>query len=178
MNGAICICIILRSVFYSYLTRLCSVSISPSVHLWGAPSLRGLLLLAVHAVLLLQVSEFLLPPCTRNLSRLHSCFVVVEHNQVPIRNVEAGEVVYRVFRVEDILVHNESSSLRVSRITQSDLSYGPVLAEDIVQLLALNIEWQVTNIKHSVHFRRQPCVSPLGRDGRHSLCLCLWASPM
>ena len=42
----------------------------------------------------------------------------------------------------------------LARVSQPDLPDGPVLSEDIVQLVALDVEGQVANVKHPVHLWR------------------------
>ena len=77
-----------------------------------------------------------------------------QDNQVPVGYVEAREVLDGVLRVIDVFVNNKSRPFRVPRVSQPDLPDGPVLSEDIVQLVALDVEGQVANVKHPVHLWR------------------------
>ena len=50
--------------------------------------------------------------------------LVVEYHEVAVADIEAGEVVARVLRVEDVLVHDERRAPRLGRVAHSYLSEG------------------------------------------------------
>ena len=92
---------------------------------------------------------------------------MVENNEVPIGDVEAGEVVDGSLGIVDVLVDNEGGAARVLVGADLDLADGTVLAEDVVHLLAGDVDWQVADLEDPVHLRRQPRVAFSEGDGRH-----------
>ncbi|KAL8139290.1 hypothetical protein V2J09_005311 [Rumex salicifolius] len=98
---------------------------------------------------------------------VHLIRLVIENNQVPVGDVEAGEMFDGGLSVVDILVDDEGGSPGVLVGADTNLPYGAVLAEDVVHLFAGDVERQVPNIQHSVHLRRKPRVR-LPHSDRHS----------
>ena len=94
--------------------------------------------------------------------------LVVEHDQVPVRDVEPGEMVHGLFRVVDVLVDDEGRAFRVLVASDSYLANRAVLAEDVVHLLARYVEGEVPDVEHAVYFRWEPRVLLAQTDRRHS----------
>ena len=127
---------------------------------------QRLLIFSGDAVLLLHPGDLLLLLLLVELLA-HLRLLIVEHDQVPVRNVEAREVVDRRLGVVDILVHDEGRTASVLVRTDSDLPNRSVLAEDVVHLLAGDIEGEVPHVQHAVHLRREPGVALAEADRRH-----------
>lgn len=107
--------------------------------------------------------------------------LIVEHDQIPIANVETGQMIAGIFRIENIFVHNEcgASCLRcvspgIKRIPwielvwthmlwkvvnlkrlHSNLSDRSVFAEDVIHFVWGDFVWQITYVQHTIHFGRQ-----------------------
>ena len=89
----------------------------------AAPASTGILSRRGESVLGLHGHELLLLLlCVQLLEGLVG--LVVEHHEVPVAHVEAGEVVARVLRVEDVLVHDERRATTLGGVAHSDLSEG------------------------------------------------------
>lgn len=127
---------------------------------------KRLLIFSGDAVLLLHPGDLLLLLLLVELLA-HLGLLIVEHDQVPVGNVEAREVVDRRLGVVDILVHDEGRTASVLARTDSDLPNRSVLAEDIVHLLAGDVEGEVPHVQHAVHLRGEPGVALAEADRRH-----------
>jgi hypothetical protein len=80
-------------------------------------------------------------------------------------------VVDGVLGVVDVLVHDVRSAARVPAVAQPDLPDGAVLAEDVVHLLAGDVERQVPHVQHPVHLRRQTRVTAPAQARRRHCCV-------
>eukprot|EP00215_Chloropicon_roscoffensis_P005996 CAMPEP_0197501488 /NCGR_PEP_ID=MMETSP1312-20131121/722_1 /TAXON_ID=464262 /ORGANISM="Genus nov. species nov., Strain RCC2335" /LENGTH=123 /DNA_ID=CAMNT_0043047421 /DNA_START=63 /DNA_END=431 /DNA_ORIENTATION=+ len=92
----------------------------------------------------------------------------LEHNKIPVRDIETAEMVNCVLRVKNILVHDKGCALGRLRFPEPDLTYGAVLPEDPIHLIARDVEGQVPHVKHAVHLGRQPDVPTAGCGRRHA----------
>jgi len=98
--------------------------------------------LAVHTIRLLQVFQGFLFFFERYILGVgHQ--IMVEHNQVPILDVKAVEMLAGLFGVVDIFVHNERRTFRVLRVADAYLPNCPIFTEQIVEFLGRNAEWKV-----------------------------------
>lgn len=100
----------------------------------------------------------------------HLCGLVVEHDEVAVGDVEAGEVVDGVLGVVDVLVDDVGGAARVLGVAQPDLPDRAVLAEDVVHLLARDVKRQVPHVQHPVHLRREARVPLPQARRRHRRC--------
>lgn len=124
------------------------------------------LIFSGDTVLLLHPSDLLLLLLLIELLA-HLGLLIVEHDQVPVRDVEPGEVVDRRLGVVDVLVHHEGRTASVLVRTDSDLANRSVLAEDVVHLFAGDVEGKVPHVQHAVHLRGKPGVALAEADRRH-----------
>jgi len=93
--------------------------------------------------------------------------LIIQHDKVAIRHIEAGEVIDSGFGIVDVLVDDEGRSARVLVSANADLANRAVFAEDIVHLLARYVEGKVAHVQDAVYLRRQPRVSLPETDRRH-----------
>ena len=115
------------------------------------------LLIFGEPILLLQLDDLFLLLLGILLLR-HLGLLVIEDDEVAIGDVEAGEMVDRSLGVVDVLVDNEGCAASVLVGAQPDLADCSILAEDVVHLLARDVEREVAHVKHTVHLRRKPSV--------------------
>lgn len=110
--------------------------------------------LGPDSILLLEPGDFLL--LLLDVGFLgHLGGLVVEHDEVAVGDVEAGEVVDGVLGVVDVLVDDVGGAARFLGVAQPDLPDRAVLAEDVVHLLARDVERQVPHVENPVHLRRE-----------------------
>ncbi|KAF7114132.1 hypothetical protein RHSIM_RhsimUnG0098200 [Rhododendron simsii] len=91
----------------------------------------------------------------------------VEHDVVAVGDVEAREVVDGGLGVVDVLVDHEGGGPGVLAIADADLAYGALLAEDVLHLLARDVEGEVADVQYAVHVRRESRVGLAEADRRH-----------
>lgn len=82
--------------------------------------------------------------------------LIVQYNQVPIANIEAGQVVTRVLRIKNIFIYYECCSTGIGRVTHTYLTDGAVFAEYVVHFLSSDLVGEVADIKDPVYFWRKP----------------------
>ena len=104
----------------------------------------------------------------------HLGLLVVQHDEVAVGDVEAGEVIDGGLGVVDVLVDDEGGAASVLARADSDLPNGAVLAEYVVHLFARYVERQVPNVEYAVHLRWQPRVSLAKAYARHCWLLGFW----
>jgi len=122
--------------------------------------------LRIEVVLLPQVVQFFLLLVSFNSFEGLVC-LIVQYHQVAVADVEPREVIARVFGVEDVLVNNKCGPSSLWSVSYSDLSDGPVLAEDVVHLFPCDFVGKVSNVQDTIHFWGQSNISlPLHRH-RH-----------
>ena len=102
------------------------------------------------AVLLLQPCDLIFLLLLVELLA-HLGLLVVEHDEVAIGDVEAGEVVDGGLGVVDVLVDDEGGAPGVLVGADPDLADRAILAEDVVHLLAGDIERKIPHVQHPVH---------------------------
>lgn len=124
-----------------------------------------LLIFRGNTVFLLHPGDFILFLLLVELFA-HLGLLVVQHDQIPIRNVETGEVIHRRLSIVDILVDNERCTSSILVRPNPNLPNRAVLAENIVHLLAGYVKRQISDIQNSVDLRRQPRVSLAGKAER------------
>jgi hypothetical protein len=107
--------------------------------------------LGPYSVLLLEPSDLVLLLLDIRLLG-HLGGLVVEHDEIAVGDVEAGEVVDGVLGVVYVLVDDVGGAARVLGVAQPDLPNRAVLAEDVVHLLARDVERQIPHVQHPVHF--------------------------
>ncbi len=88
-----------------------------------------------HAVALpLEIVDFLFLGVEVSLLQLLAG-LMVQHDEVAVLNAEAGQVVARVFRVEDVVIHNKCSADCGFGGAHANLADGAVFAEQLVHLV-------------------------------------------
>ncbi len=114
----------------------------------------------LDVVLLLEELDVFGGGCTGLGLLLGLVLLEVKDDQVAAPHIEAGEMVDSVLRVVDVLVNHESGTSRVSHSPSTsqlaavlaDLSYGPELPKDVVQLLRRDLVREVAHVYDPVHF--------------------------
>lgn len=81
--------------------------------------------------------------------------LVIEHDQVAVAHVKAGQVIARVLRVENVLVHNVRGAFRLGRSAHTYLPDGTVLAEYVVHFLRRDLVGQVAHEQDAIDLGRQ-----------------------
>uniref|UniRef100_A0A2P2IK38 Uncharacterized protein MANES_01G177500 n=1 Tax=Rhizophora mucronata TaxID=61149 RepID=A0A2P2IK38_RHIMU len=125
-----------------------------------------LLIFSRNSVFLLHLGDLLLLLLLVKLLA-HLRLLVVQNDQVPVGDVEAREVVHSRLGVVDVLVDDEGGSASVLVGSDPDLADRPVLPEDIVHLLARDVEREVADVENPVHLRRKSGVPLPETDRRH-----------
>uniref|UniRef100_A0A1J3DJ41 Uncharacterized protein n=1 Tax=Noccaea caerulescens TaxID=107243 RepID=A0A1J3DJ41_NOCCA len=116
-----------------------------------------LLIFGRDTILLLQLGNLFFALLLVELLA-HLRVLVIQDDEVAIRDVEAGEMVDGVLRVVDILVNDEGRAFGVLVAADPNLANPAVLAEYIVHLLARYVERKVPNVEHSIDLRWEPGV--------------------
>lgn len=90
--------------------------------------------------------------------------LVVQDDQVSVADVETGQMVARVFGVEDVFVDDERRPSGFGRVSHPDLPYGSVLAEYVVHFFGRDFVREVPDVQDAIHFGWQSNVCfPLHR---------------
>lgn len=79
-------------------------------------------------------------------------------------------MIHRRFGVVDVFVDDEGGSSGVLVRADANLSYGAVLAEYVVHLLAGDVEGEVANVEHAVDFRGKTGIDLAETDCAHIGC--------
>lgn len=127
---------------------------------------KVLLIFCRNPIFLLHLSNLLLLLLLIKLLA-HLGLLIVQNNQIPIRHVETRQVIHRRFGVVDILVNYKGRSSRVLVCADPYLANRPVLSENIVHLLARDIEGKVSDVEDAIHLRWKTSVALPETDCGH-----------
>lgn len=123
------------------------INLSYNIH-----TFKNTQILCMNPVFRLHLIDFLLflldVSFLERLTRL-----IIKHHQVTVADIESGQMVARILRIEDILVHDESGSSRVRRIADSNLPYGTVFSEYVVHFLRRDFVREISYVQYAIYFR-------------------------
>lgn len=80
---------------------------------------------------------------------------MVQHNQIPIHEVEAVQLVTRLFGVHDIFIDHIRCAFSLVVCARADLSNGPKLAEEIEECGCVDVVGEVLDEEDAVCFWRE-----------------------
>lgn len=90
-------------------------------------------------MLLLQLLQILHPLRQPFLCLCHLLRLMIQHDQISILEVEAIQLIACLFRVHDILVHDEGGAFGAVGGSLTDLAYGAEFAEEVEELFCCDV---------------------------------------
>ena len=97
--------------------------------------------------------------------------LVIQHDQVAVRDVESAEVLARLLGVVDVLVDDVGGALGRLGRPEANLSQGAVFTEYLVHVLAADVEGEVTDVQRAVDLGREAGEGTGGEVGGHGVGL-------
>lgn len=78
-------------------------------------------------------------------------WLVVQDNEISFGDLETVQLLDGSLGIENVLIHNESSSSGVPCISSSNLANGTIFTEDFIKICITDFVWEISDEEYSVY---------------------------